>query len=217
MKLKITAFILAALLLVFLPHQFHLVRFAVPRIAWIETGFIIAFCVTVSLAMVLAWPFKKVAKAGVISLSVVLFATLLLFSEVSLKYTVPWALVIGSVLAAIGIFLPPKMSKASSVLLGLCVFSWLYLTLVYSPIAVFYVDYFYRLEGDLAGSLASMASVIGEEALTAALMLPSLLLYLIARGRCRCASKLSSSPRSGVYRAMMCRATKRIRSSSSRS
>lgn len=182
MKLRITAFVLVALLLVLLPYQFHLVRFAVPRIAWIETGFIIASCVAVGLAMVLAWPFKRVARAGAVSVSVVLFATLIIVSEVSPQYTVPWTLAIGSVLAAIGIFLPPEMSKASSVLLGLCVFSWLYLTLVYSPIAVFYVDYFYRLEGNLTGSLASMASVIAEEALTAALMLPSLILYLIARG-----------------------------------
>ena len=181
MKLRITAFVLAALLLILLPYQFHLVRFAVPRIAWIETGFMIASGVTVILAMLLALPFKVVAKAGAVSLSVVLFATLLFVSEVSMQYLIPWTLVIGSVLAVTGIFLPPSMGKGSSVLLGLCVSSWLYLTLVCSPIAVFYVDYFYRLEGDLLGSLASMVSVIREEGLTAALMLPSLLLYLIAR------------------------------------
>ena len=182
MNPRIIAFVLAVLLLALLPYQFHLVRFAIPRLAWIEPGFIMSAGVTVILTMVIALPFREVARTGALSLSIILFATLLFVSDVHMYYTVPWTLVIGTMLAVIGIFLPAKMGRASSVLLGLCVFSWLYLTLVYTPIAVFYVDYFYRLEGDLVGSLVSMASAVESEALTAALMLPSLFLYLIIRG-----------------------------------
>lgn len=178
--MKILTIVLIVLLLTLLPYQLVLLEYSFPRLLWNLNGFVIASCITVAIAMLLALPIKKVVTAGTASASVILFSGIFFIVGLGIKNFL-LALIIGSGLGAIGIFIPIKFRSASSVLLGLCVFSWFYMILICLPITMFYIEYFHRMEGNFMGSLFSMVSVVKNEFLTAISILPSLALYLIIR------------------------------------
>lgn len=180
MKLKILTLLSVGLLFYLLLFQMPLIGFSVPRFAWIKEGFILTSIVTIILATVISIPFKRVTEAVLASLSIILFCTFIFLAKlIYLKF--PELLFVASLLATIGLFLAEKFRKAFSVFLGLCVFSWLFLTLVYTPIAIFYFEYYKGFPKGAYGALISVKSAFLLELKVAALILPSLVLYLITR------------------------------------